>query len=64
MEDETEDISNKEKLVFCIQWVDDNLTPHKEFIGMHPLVNTSVDYIVLVIKDILLRMNLKIENAR
>ena len=31
---------------------------------MRPLVNTSADHIVLVIKDILLRMNLKIENTR
>ena len=42
----------------------DNLTPHEELIGMHPLVNNSADHIILVIKDILLQMNLKIENAR
>ena len=57
-------ISNKEQLVFCIRWVDDNLTPHEEFIGMHPLINFSVDHIVLVIKGALMRMNLKIENTR
>ena len=32
--------------------------------GKHPLVDTSTDRIILVIKDILPRMNLKIENAR
>ena len=55
MADEIADISNKEQLVFCIRWVDNNLTPHRNapFIGMHPLVNTSADYIVSVIKDIL-----------
>ena len=59
-------ISNKEKngTVFCIRWVDDNLQPHKEFIGMHPLLKASADHIILVVKDILLRMNLKIENAQ
>ena len=31
---------------------------------MHPLANTKADHIVLVIKDILLLMNLKIQNAR
>ena len=31
---------------------------------MHLLVNTSADHIVFVIKDILLQMKLKIENAR
>lgn len=64
MADETTDISHKEQLVFCTRWVDGNLTPHEEFIGIHPLVNTSVDYIVLLIKDIFLRTNLKIKNAR
>ena len=64
MTDETADISNKEKLVFYIRWVDGNLTPHEEFIGMHSLVNISVDHIVLIIKNILLQMNLKIQNAR
>ena len=44
--------------------VDEDLTPCKEFIGTHPLVNTSANHIVLVIKGMLLRINLKIENAR
>ena len=44
--------------------VDEDLTPCKEFMGTHPLVNTSANHIVLVIKDMLLRINLKIENAR
>ncbi len=64
MADETSDVSNKEQLVFCIRWVDEFLIPHEEFIGMHPLPNTKADEIVLVIKDILLRLNLKIANAR
>ena len=46
MADEAADIFNKEQLVFCIRSVDDNLAPHEEFIGMHPLVNTSADHIV------------------
>ena len=50
MADRRAEMSDKEKLVFW--WVDDNLKPHKEFIGMHPLVSTSTDHIVLVIKDI------------
>ena len=50
MADRRAEMSDKEKLVFW--WVDDNLKPHTEFIGMHPLVSTSTDHIVLVIKDI------------
>ena len=62
--DESSDISNTEQLAFCIRWVDDNLIPHEEFIGLHPIPDTSADEIVAVIKNILIRMNLKIENAR
>ena len=62
--DETSDVSNTEHLVLCIRWVDDALQAHEEFIGLHPLPNTSSDQIVFFIKDILLRINLKVENAR
>ncbi|XP_057312165.1 zinc finger MYM-type protein 1-like [Hydractinia symbiolongicarpus] len=62
--DETGDVSNTEQLVICIRWVDDELQAHEEFIGLHPLPDTSADQIVFLIKDILLRMNLKLENAR
>ena len=48
----------------ALRWVNDNLVRNEEFIGTHPLVNTSADYTILVIKDILLQINLKIENAR
>ena len=62
--DETADTSNKEQMVLCMRWVDENLIPHEEFIGLHAIPDTSADEIVAIIKDILLRMNLGIENAR
>eukprot|EP00112_Aurelia_sp_Birch-Aquarium-sp1_P015994 Seg3588.3 transcript_id=Seg3588.3/GoldUCD/mRNA.D3Y31 product="Zinc finger MYM-type protein 1" protein_id=Seg3588.3/GoldUCD/D3Y31 len=64
MTDESADVSNKEQLVFCIRWVDDELIVHEDFIGMHPMEGTSADQIVFIIKDILLRMNLRLEDAR
>ena len=64
MADETADVSNTEQLVFCIRWVDEHLIPHEDFIGMHPLPNTMAKGIVAVIKDILLRLNLKVEDSR
>ncbi len=64
MADESADVSNKEQLVFCIRWVDDELIVHKDFIGMHPMQGTSADQIVFIIKDVLLRMNLRLEDAR
>ena len=64
MADETADVSKIEQLVFCIRWVDNNLEAHEELIGLHPIPNTEADTLVNVIKDILLRLNLRIADAR
>ena len=56
MRDETADISNKEQLVLCIRWVDDNLQVHKDFIGIHKIPNTTADEIIEVIKVINLKL--------
>ena len=64
MVDETSDVSNTEQLVLCIRWVDDELYPHEQFIGLHSLEITNADTIVKVIKDILLRMNVSLSKCR
>ena len=64
MADETADISNKEQLIICIRWVDENFVVHEDFLGIHPLEQTTADDIVFIMKDVLLRMYLKIQNAR
>ena len=46
------DTSNKEQLVLCIRWVDDDLQVHKDFIGIHKIPNTAADEIFKVIKVI------------
>ena len=51
MADETADVSNKEQLVICIRWVDDDLDIHEDFIGMHPLKDTTADHIVFIINE-------------
>ena len=63
MADETADISNKEQLVTCIHWVDENFVVHEDLLGIHPLERTTPEDIVFLIKDVLLRMNLKIQNV-
>ena len=63
MEEETADVSSKEQLMFCLRWVDDDLVVHEDFIGMHPMKSTGADQIVFLIKDILLRMNLRVQHA-
>ena len=62
--DEGTDVSNKEQLSFCLRTVDDDLNSFEDFIGFHHLENIKSDTIVRVIKDILLRLNLNLENCR
>jgi hypothetical protein len=62
--DEGTDVSNKEQLSFCLRTVDDNLDPFEDFIGFHQLENIKSDTIVRVIKDILVRLNLTLDNCR
>ena len=50
MGDEAADISNKEQLVLCVRWVDDNLQVHENFVGIHKIPNTTADEIVEVVK--------------
>ena len=64
MVDETTDMSNTERLVFCIRYVDSNLEVHEEFIGLYSLESTSAESLFSTIKDILLHMNLRIEKCR
>ena len=52
MGDETADTSNKEQLVLCIIWVDDDLQAHEDFIGIHKIPNATADQIVKVTKVI------------
>ena len=62
--DEGTDVSNKEQLSFCLRTVDDNLDPFEDFIGFHQLENIKSNTIVRVIKDILVRLNLNLDNCR
>ena len=64
MADKCADVINKEQLVICLRWVDENLQVHEDFLGLHPLIDTKADSIVKVIFDTIQRMGLKTENAR
>ena len=41
--DETADFSNKEQLILCLRWVDEDINVHEEFIGLHPMPGTTAD---------------------
>ena len=64
MVDETTDLSNTEQMILCLRYVDDDLDVHEEVIGIHSLESTSADSIVSTVRDILLRLNLRINNCR
>ena len=64
MADEVTDAANHEQFVLCLRWVDDNLNPHEEFIGLQSVPNIAADTLVSVIRDVLIRMNLFITNCR
>ena len=48
----------------CIRWVDENFAVHEDFIAMYPLKRTTADHIIAVLKNCLISMHLRIENAR
>ena len=62
--DKSTDFANKEQVVICLRWVDDNLHAHEECIGLYEIDNISAATLVYVIKDTLLRMNLSLARTR
>ena len=55
MIDETTDCSNSEQVVICCRWIDSSLEAHEDFMG-----STQASALLQVIKDFLLRSNLRI----
>ena len=64
MADEVTYAANHEQFVLCLCWVNDDLNPHEEFIGLQSVPNIAADTLVAVIRDVLIRMNLSITNYR
>ena len=64
MVDETADVSNKEQVVVCIRWVDDNFEVHEDFIRLYQVDSTGAEKIYHVITDVFLRLNLTISKVR
>lgn len=64
MVDGATDKANQEQVVLVFRWVDDNLVTHEEFVGLYLTASIKSEALVAVIKDTLLRMNLKIGHCR
>ena len=61
---ETTDISTNEQVVVVLRWVSQSLEVHEDFIGVYATDFIAADPLVAIIKDVVLRMNLKLENCR
>ena len=64
MADEVTDCSNKEQLIICFTWVDKGFNTHEDFIGIYNVDNIKAVTLVTVIKDVLIRLNIPLPNAR
>ena len=62
--DEYTDISNKEQLTRCLRWVDDSFNSHEDFIGFYQVPNIKSDTLVMVIKDIRIRLQIPLQRCR
>ena len=58
--DECTDSSNREQVVICIRWINDELEPHEDFIGLYMVDDIRANTVVAVIKDTLLRISLSL----
>ena len=64
MADEVTDSSNREQLIVCLRWVDENMDVLEDFLGLYQVLNIASDTIVKCLRDVLIRMNLSINNCR
>ena len=58
--DESTNVSNKEQLVICFQWVDSSLEAHEDFVELYHLETTQASVIVTVACDVLQKLNISI----
>ena len=61
MIDEATDLANIEQVVLVIRSINDNLTVTENFIGLYKTESIESSSLVSIIKDVLLRMNLKLK---
>ena len=63
MSNEATEVSNVLQLAICLRWVDSDLVTHEEFIGLKDMPCTNAHIIVAELKNVLLRVNLKLNKC-
>ena len=65
MADEYTDISNKEHVSICVRWIDPKgLSVYEDFLGFYEVKNRKSETIFNAIKDVLLRLQLRLSKLR
>ena len=64
MIDENTNVSTTEQVVVVFRWVNSFLQVNEDFVGLYKTHSISSDSLYALIKDALLRFNLKLENCR
>jgi len=54
------DSSNKEQVVACFRWVDDNFEAHEDFVGLHSVDDITAATILHVVTDTMCCMTLSL----
>jgi hypothetical protein len=62
--DGTQDVSGKEQMSICVRFVDNNLCPHEEFLGLYEPPETTGKVLAKCIEDALLRLQLPLSALR
>ena len=62
--DEGTDVSNKEQISFFLRTMDQNLNSFEDFMGFYELENAKSDTISCLIKDILSRTHLILDDCK
>lgn len=64
MADECTDCSNKEEFTINVCWVDQHLHEYEQFFGLYQVSMIDSESLVSAIRDVLLRMNVKVADCR
>lgn len=62
--DDTTDVSTTEQVVFVLRWVDDDLEPYEEFLGINQTASIDANTLVALVKDILIMFNIDMKSCR
>ena len=62
--DEYTDISNLEQLTTCFRWIGAHLDSHEDFVGFYHIPNRVPSTIESVLKDVLIRLQLSLNECR